>query len=143
MSFDLRLSAGDLVVETTGSLREVRNETKLIQDILKVLFTATGDHQAHPWYGTPLLSRVIAAAYDDEILAAEVTTAVEYGLNNIKTLQQLQQRDNQFVTPKEILSSIGEIRAQFDPIDKRKLAIKVDVVARSNDLISETFLVNV
>lgn len=143
MSFDLRLVNGDLVVESQGSLKEARDEVKLVQDILKVLFTATGDNAVHPWYGTPLLSRVVGAAWDDEILQSEISSAIQYGLNNIKTLQQLQQRDNQFLTPRELLASIADIQAKFDPVDKRKLAIKVDVVARSNELISETFLINV
>jgi hypothetical protein len=143
MSFDLELANGDLKIETEGSLATVQNDQKLVQDILKMLFTATGEHAAHPWYGTPLLSRAVGNAYDSEILLADIQTAIQYGLNNIKTLQQLQQRDNQFLTPKELLASIANIEAKFDETDKRKLVVKVDVVARSNQLITETFVVNV
>jgi hypothetical protein len=143
MSYDLELSNGDIKVQSDGNLSIIQNERKLIQDMLKMLFTSTGEHKAHPWYGTPLLPRVIGSSYDTEILNTEIQSAVEYGLNNIKTLQQLQQRDNQFLTPRELLASVVGVDTEFDPLDKRKLVIKIDVITKSNNLISESFVINV
>ena len=141
MSFDIKLTNGDIVLDTEGDVQTVANEFKLIQDVLKMLFTATGDNVLHPWYGTPLLSRVIGQSYDLELLQAEIQSGIEYGINNLTTLQGLQERDNQFVTPRELIASLEDVGAIIDEIDPRKLAITVKIRARSNETISETFLV--
>jgi hypothetical protein len=143
MSFDIKLANGDIKPQQNGDLGLVDNKEKLIQDVLKMLFTATGENKVHPWYGTPLLSRVVGTAWDLDILQSEIQTAVQYGLNNIKTLQQLQQADSQFLTPQEILSQIVLIDAQRDEVDPRKLVLTVQLTARSNDLITESFVVSV
>jgi hypothetical protein len=140
MSFDLKLSNGDLKL-VAGAPVLVRNKDKLIQDILKILFTATGENKTHPWYGTPLLARAIATATDHGLLDIEVKNSVQYALSNLKTLQELQEKDNQFLTAQEVLSKIGRIDVMLDEFDKRKLIVVIEVAARSNDLISESFIV--
>lgn len=142
MSFDLKLENGDLVL-TGGRVQIVTNKDKLIQDILKMMFTGVGENKNHPWYGTPLLTKVIGTAHNLDLLDTEVRRAVQYGLNNLKTLQQLQQRDNQFLTPQEVLSNIKDIDVQYDPLDKRKLVVTIQVTARSGETITENFIVSV
>lgn len=141
MSFDLRLEKGDIVIGTNGAPDIVKDDKKLIQDMLKMLFTAAGENPFHPWYGTPLLSKTVGTAYDHEALVSEITSAVEYGLNNLKTLQQLQEQDNQFVTPREAISRIKDISVQSDPNDLRKMIVSIEIITRSNELLSESFIV--
>lgn len=143
MSYDLKLVNGDVVLNSTGDVQTVSNDAKLIQDVLKILFTATGENTLHKWYGTPLLSRVVGQSYDLDLLQAEIQSAIEYGINNLITLQSLQLRDNQFVTPKELIASIDDISAELDQVDKRKLAITVKIRAKSNETVSETFVISV
>jgi len=141
MSFDLQLANGDLVL-TKGAIGLVHNKEKLIQDILKTLFTSVGENKNHVWYGTPLLNKVVANILNSEILSTEIDIAISYGLKNLQTLQGMQERDGQFVTPQEMLAKILSIEAQFDPADKRNLIVKVALRARSGDLITESFSVS-
>jgi len=143
MSYDLKLQNGDIPILSSGTPDIVRDANKLIQDVLKMLFTPTGESTVHPWYGTPLLSRAVGNSFDTEILAAEIQTAVQYGLNNLITLQQLQQQDNQFLTPREQISEIRDIRSELDPVDQRKLVVTIEVISKSNDLITESIVVAV
>ena len=142
MSFDLKLTNGDIEI-SDGALVTVQNQDKLIQDVLKILFTATGENLAHPWYGTPMLARAIGESANSEILSVEIADAVSFGLNNLKTLQQLQERDSQFVTPQELIASIDNIDATFNQIDKRKLVVTVSIKTRSSEIITESFIIRV
>lgn len=143
MSYDFKLDNGDIPILANGSPQLVRDENKLIQDVLKMLFTPTGESTNHPWYGTPLLSRAVGNSFDAEILASEIESAVQYGLNNLLTLQQLQQQDNQFLTPREQISEIRDIRSELDPVDQRKLVVTIEIISKSNDLITESIVVAV
>ena len=142
MSFDLKLSGGDFEL-SGGAPVTVQNKDKLIQDVLKMLFTTTGENPLHPWYGTPLLARAVGQSSNSEVVETEIIDAISYGIGNLKTLQQLQQRDNQFVTPQEIISKIKRIDARLNEMDKRKLVVTIELIARSNELIEESFIVNV
>ena len=143
MSYDLKLNNGDIPLTSSGTPEIVRDENKLTQDVLKMLFTPTGESKIHPWYGTPLLSRVIGNSFDLEILTSEVQSSVEYGINNLSTLQQLQQQDNQFLTPREQISEIKNIFVELDPDDPRKMIVRIEIISKSNNLITESIVVAV
>jgi len=142
MSFDLKLTRGDIEL-SGGAPVLVQNKDKLLQDVLKILFTATGENQLHPWYGTPLLSRAVGQASNLEILRTEVMDAINFGLGNLKTLQQMQQQDNQFVTPQEMILKVTNVDAQLNELDSRKLVVSIGLVARSSELVEESFIINV
>lgn len=142
MSFGLKITNGDIEL-SGGSISLLQNKDKLIQDVLKILFTSTGENKIHPWYGTPLLSRVVGQSTISDVIEKEVIDAISYGLGNLKTLQQLQEQDSQFVTPQEMLASVKKIGVKLNEQDKRKLVISIEIVARSNELITESFIVNV
>lgn len=142
MSFGLKITNGDIEL-SGGSISLLQNKDKLIQDVLKILFTSTGENKIHPWYGTPLLSRVVGQSTISDVIEKEVIDAISYGLGNLKTLQQLQEQDSQFVTPQEMLASVKKIGVKLNEQDKRKLVISIEIVARSNELITESFVVNV
>jgi len=142
LSFGLKITNGDIEL-SGGSISLLQNKDKLIQDVLKILFTSTGENKIHPWYGTPLLSRVVGQSTISDVIEKEVIDAISYGLGNLKTLQQLQEQDSQFVTPQEMLASVKKIGVKLNEQDKRKLVISIEIVARSNELITESFVVNV
>ena len=142
MSFGLKITNGDIEL-SGGSISLLQNKDKLIQDVLKILFTSTGENKIHPWYGTPLLSRVVGQSTISDVIEKEVIDAISYGLGNLKTLQQLQEQDSQFVTPQEMLASVKKIGVKLNEQDKRKLVISIEIVARSNELRTESFIVNV
>ena len=140
MSFDLKLTRGDIEL-SGGAPVVVQNKDKLLQDVLKILFTATGENSLHPWYGTPLLSRAVGQTSNSDILRTEVMDAINFGLGNLKTLQQMQQQDNQFVTPQEMILKVANVDVQLNELDSRKLVVSISLIARSNELVKESFIV--
>lgn len=142
MSFDFKLVNGDLSI-VNGRPEVVENEFKLVQDMLKMLFTTTGESTAHPWYGTPLLNRVIGQNNNLDLLQVDVEDSVNYALNNLQLLQELQEKDNQFISPKEAISSVEEVEIKLDSNDPRKLVIKIRILSRSNEVITESFSISI
>jgi len=142
MSFDLKLTGGDIEL-SKGTPAVVQNKDKLIQDVLKMLFTTTGENSIHPWYGTPLLSRAVGQSANSDIVRAEIGSAIEYGINNLKTLQQMQEADNQFLTPQELILRLKSVNAELNEFDRRKLVVSIEITARSNELIAESFVISV
>lgn len=142
MTFDLALVNGDLKVGSNGDLEPVLNEAKLIQDILKSIFTPTGSHKLHTWYGSPLLENTLGNSIDRNILNTIINNGVFYALSNIQILQAAQISDGQYLTPKEILKSIDDVIIVEDEVDLRKLSVIVRVTTRSGSNVEEAFTIN-
>ena len=143
MSFDLKLNNGDLSIGSDGKLNLVFNEDKLIQDMLKSIFTPTGSHQLHPWYGSPLQSRTVGQVDDAGLTDQIIASGVIYALRNLQMLQQMQEQDGQFLTPAELIKSIQDVTVLRDRIDKRKLSVLLSVLTRSGDTVDEGFIINI
>lgn len=141
MSFDLKLVNGDLSIQPSGTIEPVFNEQKLIQDMLKALFTPVGSHQLHKWYGSPLQDRIGGKVIDPAILDTIIKDGIVYSLKNLQTLQDLQQRDGQFVTPREIIKTIDDVEIYQDESDLRQLNIFIRVTTRSGNTIEEGIVV--
>lgn len=143
LSYDLKLVDGDISIDAAGQIAIVKDEEKLIQDVLKLLFTSTGELAQHPWYGTALLTKVIGESVDPKLTIKEVSSSIGFGLNNLKQLQQLQQRDGQFLTNKELINSIQSINVKLDENDPRKMVISIELITKSNTVISESFVIKI
>lgn len=141
MSFDLKLSNGDLVFTSTGDLEKIFNEEKLTQDIVKILLTPQGSNELYPWYGSPLSDRVVGKALDTKILDYEMTNAIQYSLNIIKDLQKTQEIDGQYLTPAEVLSQIRNVQVVQNVYDGRAYSIIVAVATRRGNVVEETFTI--
>lgn len=142
MSFDIKLVDGDLELGASGGLSLVFNEDKLTQDILKIIFTPTNSHELHKWYGSPLSSRVAGKVLPAEILESEIQNSILYALKNLKTLQDLQDRDNQFIAPKEAIIRIQNIGIMLDPVDPRQIIISIGILTKSGTVIEESFSIS-
>ena len=143
MSFDLKLENGNLSVGSDGKLNLVFNEEKLIQDVLKSIFTPTGTHQLHPWFGSPLQSRTVGQVDDPGFTDQLVASGVIYALRNLQMLQQMQEQDGQFLTPKEQIKSIQNVSVLRDISDRRKLSVLISILTRSGDTVDEGFVINI
>jgi phage gp46-like protein len=139
MSFDLKLENGDLKINPNGSLATVIDEVKLIQDVLKILFTPTGSHEAYPWYGSPLSTRVIGKNLSSELLVSEVKNSISYALSNLKTLQGLQEKGGQLISAREAISRVESINVSADIGDPRRIVINISIKTRSGDTVSDSF----
>lgn len=143
MSFDLKLENGDLSIGPDGKLALTFNEDKLTQEILKGLFTPTGSHQLHPWYGSPLQDRTIGSVADPEITDSVIANSIVYALRNLQMLQDMQEDDGQFLTPREQIRSIQDVAVVRDTVDPRKINVLISVLTKSNDTVEEGFVINI
>ena len=50
MSFDLKLTDGQLKLKSSGDLDTVFNTDKLVQDVTKIAITPMGANRLHSWF---------------------------------------------------------------------------------------------
>lgn len=139
MSFDLKLENGDLAINPNGTLGIVVNEVKLVQDVLKMIFSPTGSSSAHPWYGSTLSTKTIGKALPPELLVSEIQDSISTALNNLKTLQSIQERGGQTVSATEAIAKIEEISVSSDPGDARRVVISISIKTRSGNIVRDSF----
>lgn len=133
MSYDLKIVNGDIQISKDGALQIVSGNSKLRQDIIKILLTNFGDNKFHQNYGSAISSIGIA---DDQYMAeAELKSAVISSLNNLIQMQKSQMK-RQTVSPSETIVSILNVEASRDTIDPRLLNIKLSVLTQQ---LVETF----
>jgi len=142
MSFDLKIEGGDLVVRGDGTLEPVFNQDKLSQDILKAIFTPTNSHVLHKWYGSNLSSRVVGSIMSSDLLEMEIKNSIMYALKNVRTLQDLQQRDGQFLTGAESIVSVQSIDVNYMREDPRAVLISIKVLTKSGSILEESFSIS-
>lgn len=131
MSFDLKVSKGDLVIDTDGDLRPVENSEKLIQDILKLLSTQLGTHPFFPWYGSPISRALIGYSYEGKFVQNIASDQLKQSLERIRTLQQDQLRRQQTVTPDEQLAAVQNVRVERNAQDPRFYRILLTVLTKA------------
>lgn len=141
MSYDIKLVDGDLRINGSGILEVVINDEKLKQDMLKAIFTPTGSQKMHTWYGSPLLAQTVGKALDPSIRELVIKNGIFYALNNIITLQESQQNDGQYLSPREELESVDDVFVENDPVDPRKINIYITVTTRSGLKVSDYFTI--
>jgi len=142
MSFDLTIQNGDIKIGTDGDFEPIVNEQKLIQDMLKAMFTPTGSHKLHTWYGSPLVDNSIGTAIDANILEIIINNGILYALSNLQTLQSMQEVDGQFLTPSEVLKNIDNVEVFRDEFDPRQMVVIISVSTRTGTKVEESFTIN-
>jgi hypothetical protein len=141
MSFDFKISGGDLVIKN-GQPQTVQDSEKLIQSILKICLTEAGSNPIHPWYGSFLSRTIIGNPQHSGILVQVAKSQLNTALENLKNLQDAQVRSFQRVSADEQISAIMEIsvvRSQFDP---RLFDVRIGVLSKGFKPISTAFSVN-
>lgn len=142
MSFDFTIENGDIKL-IDGQIAPIFNEKKLIQDVLKAIFTPTGSNKLHPWYGSPLVDNSVGNVANDELINLIITNGITYALKNIQTLQESQAFDGQYLTPKEVLKQINEVVAYRDQNDKRNIIVLIKLTTRSGTTLEEGFNISI
>lgn len=130
MSFDLKISNGDLVINN-GKLQTVIDSEKLIQDILKICLTSAGTNPLHPWYGSFLSRTVIGNALENAVVVQIAESQLQTALENLKKLQDIQLKSFQRVSADEQISAILDISIIRNQIDPRLYNISVNVLTKS------------
>lgn len=138
MSFDLRIEANDLKINPDGTIQTVRDNEKLIQDIVKALLTTLGSNRFHNWYGSLLSSAMIGQVLDASLAEIEAERAVSNTLSNLIALQKTQAQ-TQYVSAGESIATIRDIGVTRDEIDPRQYQITVSVLTKKLTIVEETF----
>ncbi len=141
MSFDLKISKGDLVI-LNGRLQTVVDSEKLIQDILKMCLTTAGSNPIHPWYGSFISRTIIGNPNYSSILVQIGKSQLTTALNNLKELQDLQVKSYQRVSADEQISAIRDISIYRDEVDPRLYNVQVSVISKGLKPITTAFRIS-
>lgn len=141
MSFDLKIIAGDLVLNQ-GSLVTVVDSEKLIQDILKICLTAAGTNPLHPWYGSFISRTLIGNANQTSMLVQIAKSQLTTALTNLQQLQNLQLQSFQRMSADEQITAILDISVLQSQINPTLFNVRVQVLSKGLKPISTSFAVN-
>lgn len=142
MSFDLRISGMDLQISSTGDLRKVENADKLIQDILKIVYTPLGGNPFFPWYGSPISDTLIGSPLSFQFLESLATTQLRTSLERLQQLQTAQAKMKQKVTASEMLAAIQEVKIARNQTDPRYFKVTIRVLNKAFTSVGTEFEVN-
>lgn len=106
-----------------GKLIKVENESKLAQDMEKIILTIIGSSIFYPWYGTSLVD-LIGGKASGVTTQSQITAEISQALTNLKKLQRKQEL-YQLVTDREYLESIQSIQVQQSATDPTVFRVNV------------------
>jgi hypothetical protein len=138
MSFDLKIESNDLAINTDGTVQTVRDNDKLVQDIIKSILTTIGSNRFHKWYGNALSAEVIGKVLDVVTIETEAQRTIQNTLSTMMALQNAQAR-MQYVSAGETIAAIRSITVLRDNVDPRQFQIAVSVLTRKLNVVEETF----
>lgn len=141
MSFDLQIVSGDLVVKN-GELSRVSDTFKLAQDVLKICITPMGSNLMYPWYGSLLSKTLIGSPLTDDIIFQVGRVQLQNSIENLKSLQELQSRTPQNVSPFEQISAIMGVYINRNLNDLRLFTVNVKVLSKGFVPLDSAFTIN-
>lgn len=141
MSFDLKISNGDLVING-GQLQTVVDSDKLVREILKICLTDVGSNPLHPGYGSFLSRSVVGNAAQTSVIAQIATSQINSCLTGLQRLRQLQLKTFQQVTADEQLAAITGISVLRNTSDPRLFTIRIAVLTKGFKPITTSFSVS-
>lgn len=142
MSFDIKISGGDISIGSNGDLNTVYDNDKLKQDIIKILLTKMGENRFHSSYGSKVGALEIGYVADKELVELDLKSSVEDAIRYLMRAQQNQQQ-RQYLTPGEVIAGIKDIKAERDRLDPRMYNIYVSVYTKKLTIITETIPVRI
>ena len=141
MSYDIKISKGDLVLQQ-GDLKRVVDSEKLIQDILKICLTTAGTNPLIPWYGSFLSRTMVGNPMENNAIIQIARSQLTSALENLKNLQEFQVKSFQYVTPDEQLGAILDISVTRNSIDYRLFEINIKATTKGLKPITTAFRVS-
>jgi hypothetical protein len=141
MSYDLKIRAGDLVLDQ-GDFQLVRDSEKLIQDLLKIALTTAGSNPLQPWYGSFVSKTLVGSPLATSVIVQVAQSQLQNALENLKTLQQTQVKSFQNITPDEQINSIVDISIIRNALDPRLFNVNIKVISKGFKSITTAFQVS-
>lgn len=132
MSFDLALSKGSLKIGPDGDLAKVRDNTKLVQDVLKVFHTPLGSDPFFLQKGSNITSQNIGHLVNKQFLTDRTTASAIKTLQYIQAVQK-EQAKTQTLTLGETIADLGEVSVSISEEDPRQFNIRLSVFAATLD----------
>jgi len=142
MSYDLKLSKGDLVLNNSGELKIVDKNSKIRQDILKILLTEIGENKYHKYYGSQAGSLSIGGIVDEDFHKSKIEQSIFSALDNLISLQRNQMRF-QYLSPAETILSISRVEAFRDLSDPRMWSVFVSVITLEQEELQESITIRI
>ena len=142
MSFDLKIETNDLKINLDGSIQTVRDNFKLVQDVIKAILTSIGDNKYFPWYGSSIGANMIGQVLNNDFVVSEAERAIQNTLTQIMSLQNAQSRV-QYVSAGEMIAAIRNVSILRSNTDPRQWEITVSVLTRKLTVVEETFSLTV
>jgi phage baseplate assembly protein W len=130
MSFDLKISQGDLTLDQDGDLEKVEESDKLVQDILKILMTPIGANVFFTWYGSPLSETAVGQVLDRTFVNSVVTQIIRSNLETLQKLQKQQSMGGQRVSANELLAAIQTVNINRNTVDPTYWSIFIQVLTK-------------
>jgi phage baseplate assembly protein W len=129
MSFDLSIEKGDIKISSDGSLKTVSGNSKLKQDIVKILLTDLGGNKFHPKYGSHIGALQIGHYADSKLMELDIESSARNAIKNLMALQRLQSK-RQALSPGEVIIDTLSVKAKRDEVDPRMYNIFVSVLTQ-------------
>lgn len=142
MSFDLKIKNGDIVIDPNGSLSTVFGNSKIRQDIIKILLTRNGENRFHPRYGSDLGALKIGEVSDEKMMELDLQRSVEDAIKYLMSLQSYQSK-KQVLSSGEIISAIRGISSDRDSEDPRLYNIYISVLTQKLDIVEEVITIRI
>ncbi len=142
MSFDLKIVNGDISLDNSGQPVFVEKNSKLRQDILKILLTDLGENKYHSFYGSSAGKLDIGSVLDQSFYQKNLENSVSSAINNLIRMQRSQSR-YQYVSPGETILEISSVRAFRDETDPRMWSIFVSVITLEQEELSQVITVRI
>jgi len=142
MSFDLKIVKGDISISKDGSVDIVIGNSKLKQDIIKIMLTELGENKYHPSYGSQTGALQIGSVLDAEMMELDMSSSAEQAVRKIMSLQRSQAR-RQFLSPSEVILNVVGVSVERDQIDPRLYNIFISVLTEKLDNITENVTVRI
>lgn len=140
MSFGLKLKNGDLKLTKEGTLETVTKNSKLRQDIVKMLLTKKGSVKYHKEYGSELGIISSDNHISNDIMESKIEQTIYEGISKLIELQKIQIQ-RQVLSPSEMILSIKGVRVERDIGDPRLYNVFISVITQQLSEISESITV--
>lgn len=134
MSYCFQITNGKLNL-VNGKPVKLTKESKLSQEILKIIITPVGSNTLYPWYGSLLESAAPGVLFDPEFINSQLKNYIISSLANLQKLQS-EQIKYQNVHPNELLGTINFVNINQNITDPRFLKIEIGVTTKAGNRIT-------
>ena len=117
---------------TDGQVNKVRDEVLLIQELLKITYTARGSNPFHPWYGTTIVDRIGAKHSATGLIQNTITSDVYATFARWQSVKRQQEESvGQFVSDEEYPFRLTGVQLEQSQQDPTVLFVNIEVQNRS------------